>query len=79
MNPYRVLGVSPSDDLNKIKRRYRELAIRYHPDNGLTGNEEVFKQISIAFNEISSGKAVAIKNGVVGKWHHKSLFKVVRR
>ena len=31
-NPYQVLGVSPSDDDEKIKQAYRELARKYHPD-----------------------------------------------
>ncbi|CEK15736.1 DnaJ-class molecular chaperone with C-terminal Zn finger domain [Chthonomonas calidirosea] len=29
---YAILGVAPSADLKEIKRRYRELALRYHPD-----------------------------------------------
>lgn len=78
MNPHRVLGVSPNDDLKLIKRRYRELAIKYHPDNSLTGDEEKFKQISIAFNQILKGSE-QLKKNVVGRWHHKSLFNVIRR
>ncbi|HLH80631.1 MAG TPA: DnaJ domain-containing protein [Chthonomonas sp.] len=29
---YAILGVAPSADVKEIKRRYRELALRYHPD-----------------------------------------------
>lgn len=29
---YAILGIAPSADLKEIKRRYRELARRYHPD-----------------------------------------------
>lgn len=36
MNPYEVLGVQPTDDLATIKKTYRSLSKKHHPDQGGT-------------------------------------------
>jgi len=55
---YRVLGVSPDDDLPSIKRRYRELAKQLHPDRtgGDKAKTEEFQRVSIAYEILGDGK-----------------------
>ncbi len=56
---YRILGVSPGESLENVKKAYRRLARKYHPDvnPGDKIAEEKFKEINEAYNAIISGKA----------------------
>jgi DnaJ family protein A protein 2 len=51
---YEVLGVSKTSDANEIKKAYKKLAVKHHPDKG--GNEEEFKKISHAYSVLSDEK-----------------------
>ncbi len=46
-----VLGLEPPVDLNAIKKRYKQLVKRYHPDQNPDdkGAEEILKRINIAY------------------------------
>lgn len=50
---YTVLGADKTDSLKTIKKKYRELALKYHPDRGSESNEEKFKEIGIAWGVLS--------------------------
>ncbi len=52
---YSILGVSFYASQEEIKRSYKRLAVRYHPDKnpGDTQAEEKFKQISAAYQVLS--------------------------
>lgn len=56
-NPYKVLEVSPNASNEEIKKAYRELSRKYHPDsyanNPLAGlAEEKFKEVQEAYDQI---------------------------
>lgn len=48
---YNILNVDKNASSSDIKKAYRKLALRFHPDKG--GDPEKFKQISIAYNTLS--------------------------
>lgn len=76
MSPFEVLGVSPSITEAELKRVYRKLVKKYHPDHYKDGGV-AFCKISKAYDEVlvliknknniqKSAKRVVIK--------HKDLF-----
>ncbi|HPR63093.1 MAG TPA: J domain-containing protein [Thermoanaerobaculia bacterium] len=55
---YKILGVSRKASRNEIKKAYRRLARKYHPDvnPGDKKSEEMFKQISEAYSVLSDSE-----------------------
>jgi len=55
---YKVLGVTKGASADEIKKSYRKLARKYHPDanKGDSSAEERFKEISEAYNVLSDDK-----------------------
>jgi molecular chaperone DnaJ len=55
---YKALGVAKGASADEIKKSYRKLARKYHPDanKGDAASEERFKEISEAYNVLSDSK-----------------------
>ena len=56
-NPYEVLGISPSATDEEVKKAYRELSRKYHPDSYVNNPlaelaEEKFKEVQQAYEHI---------------------------
>lgn len=51
MTYYDTLGVSKTASQDEIKKAYRKLAMKHHPDKG--GDEHKFKEISVAYDTLS--------------------------
>lgn len=56
-NPYEVLGISPSASDDEVKKAYREMSRKYHPDSYVNNPladlaEEKFKEVQEAYDQI---------------------------
>ena len=50
---YKILGVSKDADDNELKKAYRKLAIKHHPDKNPDNkeeNEKIFKEVTTAYD-----------------------------
>lgn len=78
---YEVLGVSKDASKDEIKRAYRELALKYHPDrNKSPGAEEKFKELSEAYAVLSDDEKRAQYDrfghaGISGRWSAEDIFR----
>ena len=52
MDPYSVLGVKKNASEAEVKKAFKKLAMKHHPDRG--GDEEKFKEINEAYERITS-------------------------
>lgn len=48
---YQILGISDNASQEEIKKAYRSLAMKHHPDRG--GDQTKFKDISVAYDTLS--------------------------
>lgn len=56
-DPYKVLGISPNASNDEVKKAYRDLSRKYHPDSYIDNPlselaEEKFKEIQEAYDQI---------------------------
>ena len=58
MDYYKILEVSENEDISEIKKQYRKLAMKYHPDRN-AGDERAakkFREITEAYEVLSNEK-----------------------
>ena len=74
-NPYEVLGIAPSATSDEVKKAYRELSRKYHPDSYVNNPladlaEEKFKEVQEAYDQIMKQR----ENGGSGSAFNQSAY-----
>ena len=70
---YRILEIDPSASDDDVKKAYRKMAVKYHPDKVATLGEDVQKAAEEKFKAMSSSAADVV--GHVGRDHHGDFHK----
>ena len=55
-NPYRIFGLPPWSSMKKIKTKYRQLVLKYHPDKSHGKTTEQFQLIQQSYENIKKSR-----------------------
>ena len=58
---YKILGIPPSASDDEVKKAYRQMALKHHPDRVATLGEDVKRAAEKKFQEINNAKEVIFK------------------
>lgn len=77
-NPYEILGVTRKSTISDVKKRFRQLSRKHHPDLG--GDPMVFDAVSKSYDLFMSGQyEVGLSGSGTVRLVHESLFNVVEK
>lgn len=71
MNPYQILGLSPNATDDEVKKAYRTLSKKYHPDSNIGSPNQAeytkkFKEVQTAYKTIMDDRKKGFTNRTYG-------------
>jgi DnaJ-class molecular chaperone len=68
---YKILEISKDSSFDNIKKQYRKLSLKYHPDKNNNTTSETFKKITNAYNFIiNNNNAENTNNSIITKQNY---------
>ena len=64
-NPYAILGVDKTADASAIKRSYRKLSLRFHPDKQQHNDEEQKEKIELSVHSAKLCKSIEFSGSLL--------------
>lgn len=79
MNPYQILGISPDATDEEVKKAYRTLSKKYHPDANINNEHqaeytEKFKQVQNAYKTIMDSRKRGFTNQTYGNSSYQQSY-----
>lgn len=77
MDPYKILGISPNASDDEVKKAYKALCKKYHPDANINNPdkkkiEELFKQVQQAYQIIMKQRTSGAAYGTSGNYRQQA-------
>lgn len=76
-DPYAILGLKRGASEDEVKKAYRKLAMKHHPDKG--GDEAKFKEIKEAYERLSEPEKFNTGNSFHGGTHEDIMEEILRQ
>lgn len=67
---YKILEISKDSSFDNIKKQYRKLSLKYHPDKNNNTTSEIFKKITNAYNFIINNNIENTNNSIITKQNY---------
>ena len=79
MDPYKVLCIAPTASDDEVKKAYRELARKYHPDNYVNNPladlaQEKMKEINEAYDTITKQRSSGSSGGYQSQYQYQNQY-----
>lgn len=67
---YNILEISNESSIDNVKKQYRKLSLKYHPDKNNNTTSEIFKKITAAYDFILNNNGEKLNKTIISKQNY---------